>query len=106
MKRISTDDVQLMHRLVTRGFTEAIVSKLLGCSLTTVLRNRKVRAEDPDWFPTIEYLQRLGLQVDHDNSSNLLRLEHPEGVSFVPFELRTLNSPDIRRERKDGKIEH
>jgi len=93
MKKVTTDDRQLIHRLLNAGYTVKEVSKVVGRAENTVRERIKGVPEDPYWFPSIQYLKRLGFRVRLNN--NTVELKHSEGISYVPYTLRTQVDEDI-----------
>jgi hypothetical protein len=88
MKSLTTDDRQLVHRLLNTGYTARTISELLGCAEGTVKTSRKEYVEDPNWLPTLEYLQKeLGLSVSLNPDNNQVELKHAEGISYLPYQL-------------------
>jgi predicted transcriptional regulator len=88
MTKVTTDDRQLIHRLLNAGYTVKEVSEVIGYTESAVRGRIKGVPEAPYWFPSIQYLQRLGLKVKlQDNDT--VELEHQWGISYVPYTLVT-----------------
>jgi hypothetical protein len=94
MRRLGDDDKQLIHRLLNTGYTVQEVSKIVGFSQLTVRAHLKRVPEDPEWFPSIQYLGGLGLALGFNSETNRVKVIHPEGFSEVPYVRRPLRGTD------------
>jgi predicted transcriptional regulator len=88
MKKVTTDDRQLIHRLLNAGYTVKEVGKILGRTEKTVRGRIQGVPEDPYWLPSMQYLEGLGFRVRLQDN-NTVELKHPEGISYVPYALVT-----------------
>jgi predicted transcriptional regulator len=88
MKKVTTDDRQLIHRLLNAGYTVKEVGKILGRTEKTVRERIQGVPEDPYWLPSMQYLESLGFKVGLQDN-NTVELKHSEGISYVPYALVT-----------------